>query len=109
MKSLVITHAKRPPSFGKTLKPAFYFNYYYNKKALMTALVFNDWIGKIDRQMRLARSQDKTTQEVFKCSYFLPGAEQHRGPNRLRMGHESTSRQYLGHNCKTNNIKRLLQ
>ena len=54
MNPLVITHAKGPRAFSKTLKPALYFNYYYNKKAWMTALVFNDWIGKIDRQMRLA-------------------------------------------------------
>ena len=57
MKPLVITHAKRPRAFGKTLKPALYFNYYYNKKAWITTLVFNDWIGKIDHQMKLAGRQ----------------------------------------------------
>ena len=45
MKPLVITHAKRPRAFGKTFKPALYCNYYYDKKAWMTALVFNDWHG----------------------------------------------------------------
>ena len=40
--------------FGKTFKPSVYVKYTSNKKAWMTGAVFQDWLNKFNRRMRVA-------------------------------------------------------
>ena len=51
---LVIGKSARPRCFGKTFDPSVYVKYTHNKKAWMTSAVFQDWLKKFNRRMRLA-------------------------------------------------------
>ena len=51
---LVIGKSERPRCFGKTFNPNVYVKYTHNKKAWMTGAVFQDWLSKFNRKMRIA-------------------------------------------------------
>ena len=51
---LVIGKSERPQCFGKTFNPSVYVTYTNNKKAWMTGAVFQDWLSKFNRRMRVA-------------------------------------------------------
>ena len=51
---LVIVKSARPRCFGKTFDPSVYVKYTHNKKAWMTGAVFQGWLKKFNRRMRLA-------------------------------------------------------
>ena len=51
---LVIGKSARPWCFGKTFDPSVYVKNIHNKKAWMTGAVFQDWLKKFNRRMRLA-------------------------------------------------------
>ena len=52
-KPLLIWKYNRPRCFKKTFNPSFYCDWYFNKKAWMTGIIFQDWLLKFDKQMRL--------------------------------------------------------
>lgn len=57
-KPLIIWKYKRPRCFGKAgsgFDPNIYCDWYFNKKAWMTGVIFKEWITNFDRQMRAAR------------------------------------------------------
>ena len=51
---LVIGKSAHPRCFGKTFNPSVYVKYTSNKKAWMTGVVFQDWLNKFNRRMRVA-------------------------------------------------------
>ena len=52
--SLVIGKSAHPGCFGKTFNPSVYVKYTSNKKAWMTGVVFQDWLNRFNRRMRVA-------------------------------------------------------
>ncbi|MEW8693664.1 MAG: hypothetical protein AB2535_21740 [Candidatus Thiodiazotropha endolucinida] len=54
---LVIGKFQRPRCFGKTFNPSVYVEYTFNRKAWMTGAIFQDWLSKFNRRMRVARRQ----------------------------------------------------
>ena len=51
---LVIRKSAHPGCFGKTFNPSVYVKYTSNKKAWMTGVVYQDWLNKFNRRMRVA-------------------------------------------------------
>ena len=51
---LVIGKSAHQRCFGKTFNPSVYVKYTSNKKAWMTGVVFQDWLNKFNRRMRVA-------------------------------------------------------
>ena len=50
---VVITPMKHPRCFGKTFKPNLYTDYFWNKKAWMTAVEFKKILKSLDRYFHL--------------------------------------------------------
>ena len=51
---LVIGKSAHPRCFGKTFNPSVYVKHTSNKKTWMTGFVFQDWLNKFNRRMRVA-------------------------------------------------------
>ena len=53
LKPLVIGKAAKPRCFNGGFDPSVYADYFNNKTAWMTTSIFQTWLSKLDRQMRL--------------------------------------------------------